>query len=107
MRAALFINRPISRRLMGFCPFINAIGFQTILTPYDPADHLHRFGCVRYVLRQPIIPAESRSVMKTGFIGALCAIYLNMPGWIHPYYCLAPSSLAAAKWFDHAHPASC
>jgi simple sugar transport system permease protein len=32
--------------------------------------------------------AGEGSVMLGGFIGALCAIYLDMPGWIHPVVCV-------------------
>ena len=65
----------------------NAISFQTILAAMIPTIFTGLAVCVMFSASQFNLAGEG-SVMLGGFIGALCAIYLNLPGWIHPVVCV-------------------
>lgn len=72
----------------------NAIGFQTILAAMIPTIFTGLAVCVMFSASQFNLAGEG-SVMLGGFIGALCAIYLNMPGWIHPVVCVLIGAAAS------------
>ncbi|MDF1520098.1 MAG: ABC transporter permease [Brevefilum sp.] len=77
---------PVFRIRDGVLSF-NTTSFQTILAAMIPTIFTGLAVCVMFSASQFNLAGEG-AVMLGGFVGALCAIYLNIPGWIHPVVCV-------------------